>query len=79
MLLASNFILNRSGDRKFVIHPFVSQYNNNIGRSDQYRSVLVPDVNINKELKGNGKMSMTAGEFLECYTEAASQSISNNL
>lgn len=69
MLLASNFILNRSTEEnQFTLHPYVTQSSNNVSDKDQLRAIKVPDTVPQKELSsGNVDFSMCAGDFLEVY------------
>ncbi|KAJ2718835.1 hypothetical protein GGI07_005566 [Coemansia sp. Benny D115] len=69
MLLASNFILNRSTKvNEHTIHPFVHQFSNVVCASDQMRSVRVPDVlPTDLPYSDTAEFSMTAGDFIEVY------------
>ncbi|KNC80135.1 hypothetical protein SARC_07498 [Sphaeroforma arctica JP610] len=67
MLVASNFILNRSGP-PVDIYPWVHEFSNHIDADDQYRAISIPDVEPAKHLgNGSAEFSMTAGDFLDCY------------
>ncbi|CDW55234.1 N2227 domain containing protein [Trichuris trichiura] len=67
MLFCSNFVLNRCDTANaFVIHPWIHQWSNNMTYSDQVASVTFPDVNP-ASLNSGGRLSMTAGDFLEVY------------
>jgi carnosine N-methyltransferase len=69
MLLASNFILNRSTKvEQFTIYPYVHQTSNNISDLDPLRAIKVPDSVPQKELSSGGvDFSMCAGDFLDVY------------
>ncbi|KAJ1732871.1 hypothetical protein LPJ61_001831 [Coemansia biformis] len=73
MLLASNFILNKSQTvHQHVIYPFVHQFSNVASVADQLRAVRIPDV-----LPGDmphartADFSMVAGDFIEVYGAAS--------
>jgi carnosine N-methyltransferase len=69
MLLASNFILNRSGGiNSFKVHPWVLKTCNNYSNEDQLAPVTIPDVDP-ADLPYYGYFSMSAGDFLSVYTE----------
>lgn len=49
MLIASNFVLNKCAiANQYTIYPFVHQFVNNLGRSDQVAPVTFPDVSPNQ-------------------------------
>jgi len=68
MLIASNFILNRSTHaNQYILYPYIHQTSNVLKASDQTRQVGIPDV-IPRELIPEGSdFSMCAGDFLETY------------
>ncbi|KAJ1830901.1 hypothetical protein LPJ63_004639 [Coemansia sp. RSA 2711] len=69
MLLASNFILNKSEVvNQHTIYPFVHQFSNVVSASDQLRAVRVPDV-LPSEMPyaETARFSMSAGDFIEIY------------
>jgi len=69
MLFASNFILNKCKSINcFKIHPFVQNFSNNLGASDQMMPVNFPDIDPNM-LPEDAQFSMAAGDFLEVYSE----------
>eukprot|EP00128_Syssomonas_multiformis_P000879 Colp12_sorted_trinity150504_noHs@22405 len=69
MLLASNFILNRSGGPfQYTIYPWILNFSNNYHMEDQLRAVRVPDIDP-ACLPPNSNFSMAAGDFLEVYLE----------
>lgn len=70
MLFASNFILNRCKlVNSYIIYPWIHQFCNNMSTSDQTLAIQFPDVNPS-DLPSNSNFSMTAGDFLEVYTES---------
>ncbi|XP_018398156.1 PREDICTED: carnosine N-methyltransferase isoform X1 [Cyphomyrmex costatus] len=70
MLFASNFVLNKCRDiNLYQVHPWVHQYMNNLKPEHQTQAVSFPDVSPS-DLPGNAQFSMTAGDFLEVYTES---------
>eukprot|EP01134_Creolimax_fragrantissima_P001763 CFRG1763T1 len=67
MLIASNFMLNRSG-APIDIFPWVHEFSNHYDVDDQYRAISIPDVEPGTVLgSSNADFSMTAGDFLDCY------------
>ena len=69
MLFASNYILNTcTSPGTDTIHPWLHQTVNVVRNDDQVRSIRIPDINP-QELNGNPDFSMSAGDFLEVYTE----------
>ncbi|KAG5308821.1 CARME methyltransferase, partial [Acromyrmex insinuator] len=71
MLFASNFVLNKCRDiNLYQVHPWVHQYMNNLKPEHQTQAVSFPDVSPS-DLPGNAQFSMTAGDFLEVYTESS--------
>ncbi|XP_025991327.1 carnosine N-methyltransferase isoform X2 [Solenopsis invicta] len=70
MLFASNFVLNKCRDiNSHQVHPWVHQYMNNLKPEHQTQAVSFPDVSPS-DLPGTAQFSMTAGDFLEVYTES---------
>ncbi|EZA49588.1 hypothetical protein DMN91_005678 [Ooceraea biroi] len=68
MLFASNFVLNKCRDvNSYQVYPWVHQYMNNLKPEHQTQAVCFPDVS--PSLPGITQFSMTAGDFLEVYTE----------
>ncbi|KAJ2520661.1 hypothetical protein H4217_001905, partial [Coemansia sp. RSA 1939] len=69
MLLASNFILNKSESAdQYTIYPFAHQFSNVISAQDQLRPISVPDVlPSSMPYSGTAAFSMTAGDFIEAY------------
>ena len=69
MLFASNYILNMCASCDTdTIHPWLHQTVNVVSNDDQVRAITIPDINP-QELNGNPNFSMSAGDFLEVYTE----------
>ncbi|KAK3514496.1 hypothetical protein QTP70_018666 [Hemibagrus guttatus] len=69
MLFSSNFILNRcEKENAMTLYPWVHQFSNNKMSGDQTRGVTFPDVNP-QSLPPDSDFSMTAGDFLEVYTD----------
>ncbi|KAF9159218.1 hypothetical protein DFQ26_006805 [Actinomortierella ambigua] len=69
MLLASNFILNKtSTTEQYTIYPFVHTFSNIVKPEDVMASVKIPDVNPNALPRGVD-FSMVAGDFVEVYNE----------
>ncbi|XP_065322298.1 carnosine N-methyltransferase-like isoform X2 [Gordionus sp. m RMFG-2023] len=69
MLLASNFILNNCKTiNAYQIHPWLHQYTNNYQTTQQTAHIAIPDVNPS-DIPENSNFSMSAGDFLEIYTE----------
>ncbi|XP_020278481.1 carnosine N-methyltransferase isoform X2 [Pseudomyrmex gracilis] len=70
MLFASNFVLNKCREvNLYQVHPWVHQYMNNLKADHQTQAVSFPDVSPS-DLPGTAQFSMTAGDFLEVYTES---------
>ncbi|KAJ1661910.1 hypothetical protein IW140_006341 [Coemansia sp. RSA 1813] len=69
MLLASNFILNKSeSTNQYTIYPFVHQFSNVVSAKDQLRPVSIPDVlPSSMSYSTTAEFSMTAGDFIEVY------------
>ncbi|MEW5317360.1 MAG: hypothetical protein WDW38_008663 [Sanguina aurantia] len=68
MLLASSFILNQlSGPEEFTIHPFVLNACNHVGEADQARGLEIPDRHPSELVRGEGLLSMCAGDFVVSY------------
>ncbi|PIK52150.1 putative UPF0586 protein C9orf41-like, partial [Apostichopus japonicus] len=71
MLIASNFVLNRSPSEEcFTIFPWLNNFNNLKCLKDQIRGVKFPDVNPSS-LPEDSSFSMIAGDFLDVYTSPA--------
>ncbi|KAF5890125.1 carnosine N-methyltransferase-like [Clarias magur] len=69
MLFSSNFVLNRcEKENALTLYPWIHQFSNNKMSGDQTRAVTFPDVNPN-DLPPECDFSMTAGDFLEVYTD----------
>ncbi|XP_043916784.1 carnosine N-methyltransferase isoform X2 [Protopterus annectens] len=69
MLFSSNFVLNRCFEVKgMTLYPWLHQFSNNKASADQIRPVNFPDINPHG-LPLDSNFSMTAGDFLEIYTE----------
>ncbi|KAI4877090.1 hypothetical protein NFI96_031417 [Prochilodus magdalenae] len=69
MLFSSNFVLNRcEKENAWTLYPWIHQFSNNKQSADQTRAVSFPDVNP-QSLPPNSNFSMTAGDFLEVYTD----------
>ncbi|KAH8595588.1 N2227-like protein-domain-containing protein [Bisporella sp. PMI_857] len=70
-LLASSYILNIcQSAKRHTVHPWVHSFSNHKTRSNQLRSVLVPDIHpatVLGEVEEPGAMSMTASDFLCLY------------
>ncbi|KAJ1960940.1 hypothetical protein GGI12_003527 [Dipsacomyces acuminosporus] len=69
MLLASNFVLNKSEcQNQHTIYPFIHQFSNVVKEGDQMRAVRVPDVlPSDMPFVGSAEFSMVAGDFIEVY------------
>lgn len=71
MLIASNFVLNRSPcEECFTIYPWLNNFNNLKCLKDQTREVKFPDINPSS-LSADSAFSIVAGDFLEVYTSPA--------
>ncbi|XP_026796038.3 carnosine N-methyltransferase isoform X1 [Pangasianodon hypophthalmus] len=69
MLFSSNFVLNRcEKENSLTLYPWVHQFSNNKMSGDQTRAVTFPDINPHS-LPPDSDFSMTAGDFLEVYTD----------
>ncbi|KAI9500763.1 N2227-like protein [Coemansia spiralis] len=70
MLLASNYILNKSQvTDQHTIYPFVHQFSNVVKADDQLRPVTIPDVlPSSMPFASMADFSMTAGDFIEVYS-----------
>ncbi|TSR04274.1 Carnosine N-methyltransferase [Bagarius yarrelli] len=70
MLFSSNFILNRcEKENSLTLYPWIHQFSNNKMSHDQTRGVTFPDVKPH-HLPPDSDFSMTAGDFLEVYTDS---------
>ncbi|XP_076855168.1 carnosine N-methyltransferase [Brachyhypopomus gauderio] len=68
MLFSSHFVLNRCDkENALTLYPWVHQFSNNKMSTDQTRPVFFPDINP-QSLPLDSDFSMTAGDFLEVYT-----------
>eukprot|EP01127_Copromyxa_protea_P015544 TRINITY_DN4481_c0_g1_i2.p1 TRINITY_DN4481_c0_g1~~TRINITY_DN4481_c0_g1_i2.p1 ORF type:complete len:373 (-),score=63.96 TRINITY_DN4481_c0_g1_i2:143-1189(-) len=69
MLIAGNFILNKSQNKlQHTIYPFVHQTSNVVNLEDQFRAVMIPDVQTTA-LPPNADFSYAAGDFVEIYSD----------
>lgn len=70
-LLASSYVLHSCPQANIhTVYPWIQSFSNHRTRSNQLRSVLVPDVHPGSELKNvekPGEMSMSASDFLCLY------------
>ncbi|KAG0306044.1 hypothetical protein BGZ98_003066 [Dissophora globulifera] len=67
MLLASNFILNKTSRvNQFKIYPYIHSFSNIIKAEDVLTEAWIPDVNPSEIPRGTD-FSMVAGDFLEVY------------
>ncbi|KAF9105460.1 hypothetical protein BGX27_009622 [Mortierella sp. AM989] len=67
MLLASNFILNKTTQvNQFKIYPYIHSFSNIVRPEDILTEALIPDVNP-REIPAGTDFSMVAGDFLEVY------------
>ncbi|KAG9069223.1 hypothetical protein KI688_010120 [Linnemannia hyalina] len=67
MLLASNFILNKSQRiNQFKIYPYIHSFSNIAKSSDVLTEASIPDVNPSEIPRGTD-FSMVAGDFIEVY------------
>ena len=70
MLLTSQFILNNCPKpRQIFIHPFVTPLSNHLSRENSCRAISIPDVTADTGQENSGDFSMTAGDFLEIYSQ----------
>lgn len=65
MLLTSQFILNQTGQDRFIIHPYILPLSNHLSAKDQLRPIVFPD--ISPISSSSGDFSMIAGDFVEVY------------
>ncbi|KAL0083549.1 N2227-like protein-domain-containing protein [Phycomyces blakesleeanus] len=69
MLLASEFILNRStAAEQYELYPFIHSFSNIKSSNQQLTPIRVPDV-VPGDLPPNADFSMVAGDFLEVYKD----------
>lgn len=77
-LMASNYVLNcTSAARQHTVHPFINSFSNHRSRTNQLRGVAVPDVHppaLLARAAEEDRFSMTAGDFVSAYNNAASES-----
>ncbi|KAF9405668.1 hypothetical protein BGZ94_003423 [Podila epigama] len=67
MLLASNFILNKSTHvNQFKIYPYIHSFSNIVRSNDVLTEAWIPDVNPSEIPRGTD-FSMVAGDFIEVY------------
>eukprot|EP00026_Physarum_polycephalum_P008033 Phypoly_transcript_08109.p1 GENE.Phypoly_transcript_08109~~Phypoly_transcript_08109.p1 ORF type:complete len:397 (+),score=28.28 Phypoly_transcript_08109:270-1460(+) len=70
MLLGSNFVLNMCANLyEYSIHPYIHQTSNVLSLADQTRVIKIPDVSPRTMISPNVEFSMTAGEFIDSYSE----------
>jgi carnosine N-methyltransferase len=75
MILASNFILHGEYEeqKQYSIYPFATSFSNHLSREDQFRRVMVPDLQpaeLVAEASASGRMTMSASDFCVTYKEA---------
>ncbi|VUZ56372.1 unnamed protein product [Hymenolepis diminuta] len=69
MLLPAYFILNVCSEpNTYTLHPFITQFCNNLTCDNQMTAVTVPDVSP-ADIPSDVQFSMVAGDFVEVYTE----------
>lgn len=69
MLLPAYFILNLCSETNaYTLHPFITQFCNNLSCDNQMTAVTVPDVSP-ADIPSDVQFSMVAGDFVEVYTE----------
>lgn len=67
---ASNHMLNGGHPpNSIAVSPFAHNFSNNYGAADQQRTVLIPDVPTQDLPTDGGRLSMSAGDFLEVYDQ----------
>ena len=67
MLLASNFILNKTQSvNQFKIYPYIHSFSNIVKPNDVLISAMIPDVNPS-EIPRGADFSMVAGDLIEVY------------
>lgn len=67
MLLASNFILNKTQRiNQFKIYPYIHSFSNIVKSGDVLTEATIPDVNPSEIPRGTD-FSMVAGDFIEVY------------
>jgi len=67
MLLASNFILNKTQSvNQFKIYPYIHSFSNIVKPNDVLTSAMIPDVDPS-EIPRGADFSMVAGDFIEVY------------
>jgi carnosine N-methyltransferase len=67
MLLASNFILNKTQRiNQFKIYPYIHSFSNIVKSDDVLTEATIPDVNPSEIPRGTD-FSMVAGDFIEVY------------
>ena len=69
MLLASNFIMNRTQDSSVTVHPWVLQTCNTRSVTEQVRPATVPSPVAPDSIAVESNLSMCAGDFLEVYQD----------
>ena len=76
MLIASNFIFNKTASQQFTIFPYMHTFSNHTAADNQFRAVTIPDIRISGSLedKGlDGTFSMVAGDFVDVYSSQREQ------
>ncbi|KAJ4288473.1 hypothetical protein N0V90_011709 [Kalmusia sp. IMI 367209] len=71
-IMASSLVLNHMKNvGQFKIAPFAMNFSNHLHRTDQFRTIDVPDVHPASELSAgdNGEMSMSTGDFCVLYNK----------
>lgn len=68
MLIASNFVLNKTASLKFEIYPWSTCSTNNNSHADRVALVEVPDVDTTN-IPESVKFGMCAGDFTEVYAK----------
>lgn len=66
MLIASNFVLNKTDSVSFELFPWATCTTNNFSHGDRIRSVTIPDIDTT-QIPETAQFGMCAGDFTEVY------------
>lgn len=72
MLVTSSLVFNSPSRNQVPLFPYIHSQSHWRQRADQLRHVLVPDINLSREVQ-SGKMSMGMGDFYELNTGSREQ------
>jgi len=72
MLLASDFILNKSGEEEWEIFPWIHSLSNMTSAKEIVKGVVIPDTKVGDGITPD-RFSMVGGDFLQVYSQKDQQ------